>query len=138
MNFLLDTNHWSELQRRNPEILSHIDGLPQHATMLMSVVSQAELLVGVELLPNGPRKNELRNFYGNLIRESAAILPITSEVAEQFASLFVRLRRKGKRIETNDIWIAATAFAHDLVLVTDDSHFDFVDGLRVENWIRPQ
>ncbi|HEV8045487.1 MAG TPA: PIN domain-containing protein [Rubrobacter sp.] len=44
------------------------------------------------------------------------------------------MRRIGRPIPENDIWIAATALQHGLVLVTRDSHFEHVEGLRVERW----
>ncbi|MXZ01781.1 type II toxin-antitoxin system VapC family toxin [Candidatus Poribacteria bacterium] len=45
-----------------------------------------------------------------------------------------RLRRRGRPIPNNDIWIAAIALQHDLVLVTRDAHFDEVESLQTERW----
>lgn len=39
------------------------------------------------------------------------------------------------RYLTNDIWLAATARTHDLVVATTDPDFQHVDGLRLENWV---
>lgn len=44
------------------------------------------------------------------------------------------LRLKGRPIPENDIWIAAVAIQHDLMLVTRDDHFNEVGNLRRENW----
>jgi tRNA(fMet)-specific endonuclease VapC len=134
VNYLLDTNHWSYLQRREAMVVSHIQSLPDTATLYMLVVAQAELLAGVELAVSEPRKQELRTLYAQVITMAADILPITSEVAEQFAHIFANLRRKGRPIDTNDIWIAAIARVHNLVVVTNDEHFQYVEGLQVENW----
>ena len=134
MNYLLDTNHWSYLQRREAMVVSHIQNLPDEATLYMPVVAQAKLLAGVELAVSEPRKQELRTLYTQIVTMAADILPITSEVAEQFAHIFANLRRKGRPIDTNDIWIAAIARAHNLVVVTNDEHFQYVEGLQVENW----
>ena len=68
------------------------------------------------------------------IQEAAEILPIESRVAEHFANIFARLRRAGRRIETNDIWLGAIAFAHDLTVASSDGHLRFIEGLRVEDW----
>lgn len=46
----------------------------------------------------------------------------------------VSLKRKGKPIPENDVWIAACALQHDLILVTRDGHFEYVEGLRFESW----
>jgi tRNA(fMet)-specific endonuclease VapC len=45
-----------------------------------------------------------------------------------------QLRRKGRPIPQNDIWIAATALQYDLTLVTRDEHFKQVEGLALETW----
>jgi tRNA(fMet)-specific endonuclease VapC len=44
------------------------------------------------------------------------------------------LRRKGKPIPENDIWIAAIALQHDLIGATRNIHFNEVDGLSTERW----
>ena len=63
MKFLLDTNHWSYLQRRQPQVVARIVALAQDAQLHISVISQGELLGGVESLPDGRRKAELRSLY---------------------------------------------------------------------------
>jgi predicted nucleic acid-binding protein len=50
VNYLLDTNHWSYLQRREARVVRHIQSLSDTATLYMPVVAQAELLAGVELV----------------------------------------------------------------------------------------
>jgi predicted nucleic acid-binding protein len=134
MNYLLDTNHWSYLQRRNPQVVDRLEQLPRDSNLFMSVVSQAELLVGVESMSAGRRQTELRQLYEQVIAETADIVPVDSQVAERFASVFVQQQRAGRPIETNDIWLAATALAHDLTMVSNDAHLGFVEGLRIEDW----
>ena len=56
---------------------------------------------------------------------------------DQFAAKAFRLSAIDyllKPIDTNDIWIAAIARVHNLVVVTNDDHFQYVEGLQVENW----
>ena len=51
------------------------------------------------------------------------------------ARIYERLRKSGKLIEDNVIYIAATAIANDAVLVTDNiKHFSRVEGLNLVNW----
>jgi predicted nucleic acid-binding protein len=133
-NYLLDTNHWSPIQRRHPAVVGKLQSLPEEATLFMPVVAQAELLAGVEALPDGRRKDELRRLYEETIQEAAEILPIDSRVAEQFARIFARLRRVGRPIETNDMWLGAIALAHDLTVASSDVHLHGIEGLRVEDW----
>lgn len=134
MNYLLDTNQWSCLQERHQQVVAHLRQLPDDATLFMSVVSQAELLTGIELVANTRRERVLRSLYQEVIAMATEILPVTSGIALQFAQIHAALRQKGRPIETNDIWIAATAPAHDLILVTSDEHFRHIDGLSVEDW----
>ncbi|MFN6200692.1 MAG: PIN domain-containing protein [Aphanizomenon sp.] len=44
------------------------------------------------------------------------------------------LKRKGRPIPMNDIWIAAQCLEKGWILVTDDTDFDYVDGLVLEHW----
>lgn len=134
MRYLLDTNHWSYLQKRLPGVVARLRGLPDDAVLYMPVVAQAELLSGVELTAAGRRKEELRRLYEHAVAESAEVLPVDSRVAEQFASIFARLNRAGRRIETNDIWIAAIALVHQCIVVTNDAHFRYIEGLTIEDW----
>ena len=134
MNYLLDTNHWSFIQRQNQFVLARLQTLPGEATIYMPVIAQAELLAGIELVTGEKRKSELRTLYEQVIADATDILPITSEVAEQYADIFATLRRSGRPIGTNDIWIAAIARAHNLTLVSNDNHFQYVTGLALEDW----
>ena len=134
MDYLLDPNHCSEIQRRHPAVVAKLQCLQEDATLFMPVIAQAELLAGVQTMADGGRKQELRRLYEETIQEAAEILPIESRVAEHFANIFARLRRAGRRIETNDIWLGAIAFAHDLTVASSDGHLRFIEGLRVEDW----
>jgi predicted nucleic acid-binding protein len=65
-----------------------------------------------------------------LARETVAILFASRETTEQYAHLFVQLKRAGTPVPDNDLWIAAVAIEHDLALVTRDRHFDKLPQLR--------
>jgi predicted nucleic acid-binding protein len=58
-------------------------------------------------------------------------LPIDGEVAEAWARLRIALRDAGHRMPVNDSWIAATAIAHGIPVVTQDDDYDDVPGLEV-------
>ena len=51
------------------------------------------------------------------------------ETAEHYARLFVQLKRAGAPVPDNDLWIAALALEHDLVLVPRDRHFQSIPQL---------
>ena len=51
-------------------------------------------------------------------------LPIEASVADAWAELRLRIARSGRRMNVNDSWIAATALAHDVPVVSQDADFD--------------
>jgi len=58
-------------------------------------------------------------------------LPVDDRVAHAWAALRVALRDNGLRMPLNDSWIAATAIAHKLAVVAQDSDYDGVPGLQL-------
>ena len=58
-------------------------------------------------------------------------IPIDGAVAEAWALLRIALRDAGRRMPVNDSWIAATAIAHGIPVVTQDDDYDDVPGLEV-------
>jgi predicted nucleic acid-binding protein len=58
-------------------------------------------------------------------------IPVDEAVAAAWARLRVSLRDHGRRIGVNDSWIAATAIAHNLALVTQDDDYNDLPGLVV-------
>ena len=61
-------------------------------------------------------------------------ISVGGDVAKEYGVVKQELRRKGRPIPENDIWIAATARQLKLALVTRDRHFDEVDGLTKVDW----
>jgi len=64
---------------------------------------------------------------------SSVILICNLETARWYGKIKSRLKQKGIPIPENDIWISASSFQHDLTLITNDVHFNQVEGLRIEN-----
>jgi predicted nucleic acid-binding protein len=58
--------------------------------------------------------------------------PVDQQVAAAWALLRRQLREAGRRMEVNDSWIAATAIAYDMAVITQDQGFpDGIAGLAV-------
>ena len=66
-----------------------------------------------------------------LYAESLSLLPVDRRVAEAWAQLMQKLEATGRRLSFNDSWIAATAIAHGLPLVSRNADYDDVPGLQV-------
>ena len=62
------------------------------------------------------------------------ILQIDEAAARSYGSIKTVLRKKGTPIPENDIWIAALAQHHELIIVTRDKHFREVESVHIENW----
>lgn len=56
-------------------------------------------------------------------------LPIDNAVAAAWALLRIHLAESKRRLNVNDLWIAATALAHDLPVVTQDDGFEPIEGI---------
>lgn len=97
--------------------------------LLVSVVTIGELRAGV-LSAGDVSTRELR--LATLI-EALALdpTPIDEKVADRWATLRLRLRDSGQRMPANDSWIAATAMALGIPVVTQDADYVTVDGLSV-------
>jgi predicted nucleic acid-binding protein len=95
----------------------------------VSVITVGELRLGVlaaqDSLTRAKRLETLSR------AESLDPLPIDARVAHAWAALRVSLRDKGVRMPLNDSWIAATAIAHKVPVVSQDSDYDNVPGLEV-------
>ena len=110
-SILLDTNAYTAFKRNQTEtvtIIGNVDIIAINSIIL------GELLGGFAL-GNKPEVNryELDNFMES---PRIKIFTIDEKTSEYYALIYSQLRKKGKPIPTNDIWIAATAIQHDLIL----------------------
>jgi tRNA(fMet)-specific endonuclease VapC len=70
----------------------------------------------------------------NKITSNYNVLLINEAITLVYGNIKAALRNKGKPIPENDIWIAAIAKYHQLILVTRDKHFKEIDSLKIRNW----
>jgi predicted nucleic acid-binding protein len=119
---LLDTSVFiaSETERRLDQAL-----LPDESAI--SPITIAELHVGVLAATDvDTRARRLTTLEAIADIET---LPIDNAVAAAWALLRVRLAQAQRRLNVNDLWIAATALAHDLPVVTQDDDFEAIEGV---------
>jgi toxin FitB len=126
---LLDTNVISELMRPQPEVrvLAWADGLDPEAVAI-SAMNEAEILHGLARLPDGRRKQALRQSWDGLMAELFAgrIWPFTSEAAHWYGEVLVRREQLARPMASADAVIAAIALAHGVPLATRNEA-DFAD-----------
>ena len=121
MSFLLDTNVISEWAkpRPDPKVIEWLAEADEDR-LYLSVVSFAELARGIELLPKGQRRERLSAWVEEDLvpRFEGRILGIDLRVASAWGTLLARSHALGLTTHTMDGFLAATASAFDLTLVT--------------------
>lgn len=95
----------------------------------ISVVTLGELRLGV-LQARDPETASRRLSTYQLAQRFEA-LSVDEAVSEAWALLVSRLRAAGRRAPINDSWIAATAIAHGVPIVTQDSDYDAMPDVEV-------
>jgi predicted nucleic acid-binding protein len=99
--------------------------LPEESAV--SVVTLAELHAGV-LAAADTDTRAVRLATLGLISD-IAVLPVDEQAALEWARLRVHLAEAGRRVNVNDLWIAATAISRELPVVTQDGDFDPLEDL---------
>lgn len=132
MIFLLDTNH----------AIAHLNGHPGVAAQIASHQATGDVFAVTTTV-----LGEL--YYGayasqrsadNLAALAAllvhvAVYDFDAAAADEFGKIRAEQRAKGKPIPTADAQIAAVARLHGFTVLTDDAHFQSVNGLTTDNWL---
>ena len=97
------------------------------AESAISVVTLAELHAGVL----AARDTETRAVRMTTLDALADIqlIPVDAAAAVTWARMRVHLAEAGRRVGVNDLWIAASAAAHNLPVITQDNDFDLLEGV---------
>ena len=93
----------------------------------MDITVIAELITGFSL--GGREKKNREELEAFLDAPRVEILPHDLETAEFYALVVKKLKKRGRPIPTNDIWIASNALKHGLALYSFDGHFQEIEGL---------
>ena len=121
MTFLLDTNVISEATRPKPDVavLAFLHETDEES-LYLSVITLGELARGVALAPPGVRQAALQAWLERDLRArfQGRMLDVTANVAQAWGELLARRSQAGATMPAVDGLLAATALAHDKVLVT--------------------
>lgn len=124
MRLLLDTNRYRDLVDRDLNVTERVE---QSASTWLSAITIGELRAGFatgrKQLQNESRLQAVLSLQG------VGILPVDEETTYLYAQVYRDLKRKGRPIPRNDLWIAAQALQYNLVLDTRDRHFNEIPGL---------
>jgi predicted nucleic acid-binding protein len=118
---LLDTNVISELMRLAPDraVERWLKSQPA-SSMFLSAITEAELRLGLALLPEGKRRSALSDGLEAMFAEEfrEQIIPFDSAAAVVYAQVVVERRRAGRPISEADAQIAATAKSRGAAVAT--------------------
>lgn len=130
--YMLDTDICSYIIRDRPmNVLERFNRIDT-STLCISVITQAELLYGVERSASKKITRDIvADFLGRL-----RVLDWSAAAAEKYAVLRATLEKKGTPIGNMDLMIAAHAESIGATVVTNNTrHFSVVPRLKVENWV---
>jgi tRNA(fMet)-specific endonuclease VapC len=124
---ILDTNALSAVADGDASAMELVAGADRVA---LPVIVLGEYRLGIA-------QSRHRAGYESWLRQwiaAVTVLDIDDGTTHSYSAIGLELKKKGKPIPTNDLWIAALCRQHALPLVSRDQHFDFVAGLRRLNW----
>ena len=124
MRVALDTNRLTDLFQGDAALAERL-GLCDEVWIPLVVLAEikAGFLGGTERHRNEILLRKL------LSKTTVGVLLPDRETAEHYARLFVQLKRAGTPVPDNDLWVAALALQHDLLLITRDKHFEKIPQL---------
>ena len=103
--------------------------LGRASKLIVSPVVLGECLVG--LRDTRGDKVKMKKLNDFLALDFVSVPALTKETVHAYVPIWQYLRETGHPIPGNDIWIAAHTVEQGATLVTTDSHFDGIPGLRV-------
>jgi len=130
---LLDTNILSELMRVNvsKRVIAWLD-LQAPSNLFICAITRAEIELGLCLLPDGKRKDQLTQAALEMFDDFAGrCLPFEESSAIQYARLVAHRQKSGRPISVEDAQISAIALTHGMKLATRNTR-DFTSIKELE------
>ena len=121
---VLDTNVITKMIDRDPAAITMVKKIDKFYT---SVIVAGELYFAAA--HSAQRKANLAVF--RKVLSGIKIIPIDDKVCMSYAEIKLELRKKGRPIPENDIWIAACAHTYGLSVATFDRHFSEISQIEL-------
>lgn len=118
MKAAIDTNRFGDFLKADPVATEFVGGCRE---LFIPFVVVAELRGG---FLSGTRSIENEKLLSRFLSSNrASILLADEDTTHHYARVYSQLRRQGRPIPINDLWIAALCLQNDLPLFTRDKHF---------------
>ena len=121
---LIDTNRFIDFCANESEVVEIFE---RASLLVIPFIVLAEIRVGARSIRRGDA--QVRVLHELLNQPGVRTAHSTDATTHQYATIFSELKRRGKPIPTNDIWIAALAIENNLILYSRDAHFDNIPSL---------
>jgi tRNA(fMet)-specific endonuclease VapC len=124
---ILDTNALSAAADDDPSVVAILARADQLA---IPVIVLGEYRYG---LAQSRNRTSYERWVAGLLND-CLVLDINEPTTRHYADIALELKKMGKPIPTNDIWVAALSRQHSIPLLSRDRHFDLVPGTRRIEW----
>ena len=124
---ILDTNALSAAAELEPEALKAVANADR---IFVPVIVLGEYRLGIS-------QSRHHTAYENWLRgwlQDVTVLEVDEATTHSYAEVGLELKKKGKPIPSNDMWIAAICRQYSLPLLSRDRHFDGISGLQRIEW----
>ncbi len=132
MTYVLDTNIITAIMKGNKKVKEKAqEVIVRGEEIFINAISYYETKRG---LLAAKATAQLGRF-SLLCKKFGVILLDTQSIFDEAAKTYANLQHKGRLIEDADILIASAVKTRNFVLVSDDTDFGRIQGLRIENWL---
>ena len=125
---VIDTNIYSLAMKNENHAIAI---LKRSESILVCSIVIGELLSGFRFGSKVEKNMKIFNEF--LDSPRVKVVDITEKTAIHYSQIFLDLKKAGKPIPTNDMWIAAVAKENGAAIATADKHFQSVPGLLIVN-----
>jgi predicted nucleic acid-binding protein len=119
---VLDTSVFIAIEQGRP---LRRESIPQSGAI--SIITKAELRAGILSAKDLETRNRRLDTLDAVAR--IGVLPVDERVARAWAQMRAYIAAAARRVNINDMWIAATAAAHEIPVLTQDGDFDVLNGV---------
>jgi len=132
MTYVLDTNIITSILKGNEKVKRKVrEVIVGEEEIFINGISYYEIKRGL-LAANATA--QLSRF--DLLCERLGLILLNDKsIFDEAAEIYATLSKKGAIIEDADILIASVVKASKFILISDDTHFNRIQGVRIENWL---
>ena len=124
---IVDTNALSGFADGDPGVAAMID---RSEVIAIPVIVLGEYRQGIVQ----SRHKESYEAWLSKYLPAFKVLDVVEATASYYSTIVIDLKKIGKPIPTNDVWIAALCQQHSMPLLSRDRHFDLVRGIKRIEW----